>query len=179
VKLVAVKCLISYSMSHFASNTSVFSHQILYHVRIGVFTAVTMKNAVFWDVAPCWSWVNRRFGRTYHLHLQGRKIREQGTIVSRWLQVQHGTTSQKTAVEPFVPQYREAPFHPAPQRNDMKAGPCFPWDGTYRLVTPMSADRYHLFRRKLALNVSYQSLSRHIQVATVVFRHVDITLGDD
>jgi hypothetical protein len=33
-----------------------------------------MKNAVFWDVAPCRSYVNRRFGGTYRLHLHGRKI---------------------------------------------------------------------------------------------------------
>jgi hypothetical protein len=26
------------------------------------FTAMTMKNAVFWDVEPCRSCVNRRFG---------------------------------------------------------------------------------------------------------------------
>jgi hypothetical protein len=32
--------------------------------------AVTMKNAVFWDVASCRSCVNRRFGGTYRLHLQ-------------------------------------------------------------------------------------------------------------
>jgi hypothetical protein len=30
-------------------------------VRFEVFTAVTMKSAVFWDVAPCRSCVNRRF----------------------------------------------------------------------------------------------------------------------
>jgi hypothetical protein len=28
-------------------------------VRAEIFTAVTMKNAVFWDVAPCRSCVNR------------------------------------------------------------------------------------------------------------------------
>jgi hypothetical protein len=28
-----------------------------------------MKNAVFWDVAPCRSCVNRRFGGTYRLHV--------------------------------------------------------------------------------------------------------------
>jgi hypothetical protein len=33
-------------------------------VRFEVFTAVTMKKAVFWDVAPCRSGVNRRFGGT-------------------------------------------------------------------------------------------------------------------
>jgi hypothetical protein len=55
--------------------------------RVGfeVFTAVTMKNAVFWDVAPCRSCVNQRFEGTYCLQLQDRKIRERGTSVSRWL----------------------------------------------------------------------------------------------
>jgi hypothetical protein len=33
-------------------------------VRLEVFTAVTMKNGVFWDVTPCGSCKNRRFGRT-------------------------------------------------------------------------------------------------------------------
>jgi hypothetical protein len=42
-----------------------------------------MKNAVFWDVAPCRSCVNRRFGGMYRLHLQGKKIRERGTSVKR------------------------------------------------------------------------------------------------
>jgi hypothetical protein len=32
------------------------------HVRIEVFTAVTMKNYVFWDVTRCDSCKNRRFG---------------------------------------------------------------------------------------------------------------------
>jgi hypothetical protein len=79
-----------------------------------------VKNAVFWDVAPCLSCVNRRFGGTYHLHLQGKKIRERGTSVSkqlqtrsriflpwrwrryvppkrRFVQERHGATSQKAA----------------------------------------------------------------------------------
>jgi hypothetical protein len=30
-----------------------------------------MKNAVFWDVAPCRYFVNQRFGWTYRLHVQG------------------------------------------------------------------------------------------------------------
>jgi hypothetical protein len=45
-----------------------------------------MKNSVFWDVAPCRTCANRRFGGTYRLHLQGRKIHARGTSVSRWLQ---------------------------------------------------------------------------------------------
>jgi hypothetical protein len=47
-------------------------------VKFEVFTAVTMKNTVFWDVAPCRYCVNRRFGGTYLLPLQGRKIRKRG-----------------------------------------------------------------------------------------------------
>jgi hypothetical protein len=35
-----------------------------YYVRFEVFTAVTMKNCVFWDVRPCGSCKNRRFGGT-------------------------------------------------------------------------------------------------------------------
>jgi hypothetical protein len=54
-----------------------------------------MKNAVFWDVTQCRSCVKRRFGGTYRLHLQGRKISERGTSVS------HGATSQKTALFKF------------------------------------------------------------------------------
>jgi hypothetical protein len=38
-------------------------------VRFEVFTAVTMKKAVFWDVAPCRSGVNPRFGGTLQLLL--------------------------------------------------------------------------------------------------------------
>jgi hypothetical protein len=50
-------------------------------VRFEVFTAVAMKNVVFWDMALCRSCVNRCFRGTYRLHLQGRKIRERGTGV--------------------------------------------------------------------------------------------------
>jgi hypothetical protein len=49
----------------------------LISVRFEAFTAVTMKNVVFWDVALCRNWVDRRFGATYRLHLQGGMIREQ------------------------------------------------------------------------------------------------------
>jgi hypothetical protein len=34
------------------------------YVRFVGFTAVTMKNDVFWDVTPCGSCKNRRFGGT-------------------------------------------------------------------------------------------------------------------
>jgi hypothetical protein len=47
-----------------------------------------MKNSVFWDVPPCESCVNRRFGGMYRLCLLGRKIRDRGTSLSRWLQTE-------------------------------------------------------------------------------------------
>jgi hypothetical protein len=42
-------------------------------VRFEVFTAVTMKNGVFWGVTPCGSCSNRRFGGTWRLLHQGDK----------------------------------------------------------------------------------------------------------
>jgi hypothetical protein len=51
----------------------------LWYVRIKVFTAVTMKNAVFWDIMPCGSCKNR--------------LSEE----RRFLEEPHGVTSQKTA----------------------------------------------------------------------------------
>jgi hypothetical protein len=65
------------------------------YVRFNVFTAVTMKNAVFWDVSPCRSCVNRRFGGICHLHIQGRKIRERETSVNRWLQAESPVENTK------------------------------------------------------------------------------------
>jgi hypothetical protein len=60
-------------------------------VGFDVFTAVTMKNAVLWDLAPCRSCeLNRRFGGTCRLHLQGRKIHERETSVSWWQRTRPG-----------------------------------------------------------------------------------------
>jgi hypothetical protein len=61
---------------------SVYSKAMLTVLRKTVY----IKNAVLWDVAPCRSCTNRRFGGTYHLHLHCGKIRERGISVSRWLQ---------------------------------------------------------------------------------------------
>jgi hypothetical protein len=57
----------------------------IYYVKFEVFTAVTVKNAVFWDMALCRYCVKKRFGGTYRLHPQGRKIRCSHllTLVSR------------------------------------------------------------------------------------------------
>jgi hypothetical protein len=45
------------------------------NVTFEVFTAVTMKNVVFWDVAMYGSSKNRRYGGTYRLRHQGNKNR--------------------------------------------------------------------------------------------------------
>jgi hypothetical protein len=42
---------------------------------------LNIKNAVSWDVAPLNFCVNRRFGGSYRLYLQGRKTGERGTSV--------------------------------------------------------------------------------------------------
>jgi hypothetical protein len=48
--------------------------QSIQFVGFEVLTAVIMNAAIFWDIAPCSPYVNRRFRRTYHLHLQGLAI---------------------------------------------------------------------------------------------------------
>jgi hypothetical protein len=64
----------------------------------------TKRNAVFWDVAPCRSCVNRQFGGTYRLHHQGRKIRERGTSVRRWLQSETTCSRRFLACGLFYPE---------------------------------------------------------------------------
>jgi hypothetical protein len=45
-------------------------------VGVEVFTAVVMKNIIFWDMTPCSTLsCTRRFGGTYRLHLQGGRNR--------------------------------------------------------------------------------------------------------
>jgi hypothetical protein len=39
--------------------------------------------AIFWDIAPCSRYVYRRFGGTYHVHLQGRKSVEKNTGLAK------------------------------------------------------------------------------------------------
>jgi hypothetical protein len=42
-----------------------------------------MNVAIFWDIAPCSPYVDRRFGGTYYLHLQGQKAAKQKTSVQQ------------------------------------------------------------------------------------------------
>jgi hypothetical protein len=70
-------------------------------------TTKRMKNGVFWDVMPCGSCKNRRFGGTSSSFIKVTRIGELGTTLaatsnrrtlrrSWFLQEPHGLTSQKT-----------------------------------------------------------------------------------
>jgi hypothetical protein len=43
------------------------------YIRFEIFTAVTMKNIVFWDITPCGSCTYLRFRGTYRLHSRADK----------------------------------------------------------------------------------------------------------
>jgi hypothetical protein len=43
---------------------------------------MSVKNAVFWDVTPCGSFNNQRFGGTYRLNHQHDKTGELGTTLA-------------------------------------------------------------------------------------------------
>jgi hypothetical protein len=61
--------------------------------------AVTVKNAVFWDVTPCGSCKSRRFQGMYGLHHQGDKTGELGTklaITSSRCMLRRNTTCSMT-----------------------------------------------------------------------------------
>jgi hypothetical protein len=51
-------------------------------VRFEVFTAVTMKNGVFWDVTLCGSCKNRRFGELRLSFIRLTRIGELGTTLA-------------------------------------------------------------------------------------------------
>jgi hypothetical protein len=54
------------------------------YARFEVFTAVTMKNAIFWDVTSCGFCENWCFGGMYHLHHQGDKnLRARNNVSSK------------------------------------------------------------------------------------------------
>jgi hypothetical protein len=81
----------------------------LHEVGFEVFTAVTMKNAVFWDVAPCRSCVNRHFRGTYRLHFQGRKIHERGFLTDFSTLKMETIHSSKTSVRFTGSTWRHVP----------------------------------------------------------------------
>jgi hypothetical protein len=59
--LEAYKTLVSNVITSWFRKTKPYKTKYIL-VRFEVFTAVTMKNGVFWDVMPCGFCKNRRFG---------------------------------------------------------------------------------------------------------------------
>jgi hypothetical protein len=57
-----------------------------HYVGFEVYTAVAMKSSIFWDTTPCSPLkVNRRFGGTCRVHVQGRRICSSACYLpSRW-----------------------------------------------------------------------------------------------
>jgi hypothetical protein len=54
--------------------SSCFSKIHFNSIGFEVLTAVVVESSIFWDITPCSQLkVNQRFGRTYRLHLQGRR----------------------------------------------------------------------------------------------------------
>jgi hypothetical protein len=66
-------------------------------VGFEVFTAVTMKNAVFWDMALCGFIINQRFEGTCHLYLQSTTNKESEEKCSSTLKME-ATRSSETLV---------------------------------------------------------------------------------
>jgi hypothetical protein len=55
------------------------------YVGFDVLSALVMKSIILWDMMPCSPLsFNRRFGGTYHLHLQGRRTNFSKKQASRW-----------------------------------------------------------------------------------------------
>jgi hypothetical protein len=54
--------------------TPVKTYNLTTPIRLDVFTTVTVKNAVCWDVGLCDSCKNRRFGGTYRLFVARRLL---------------------------------------------------------------------------------------------------------
>jgi hypothetical protein len=75
---------------------------VISYVKFEVFTAVTSRNAAFFDVTPCDSRKNRRFGATYcfnHHDEKNHGVRNNVRSVPpkrQFLGEPHGIKSQKT-----------------------------------------------------------------------------------
>jgi hypothetical protein len=61
---------------------------IIKAIRMGELGMLAVKNAIFWDVTPCGSCKNRRFGGTYRLHHQGDKNRRARNVSSKQCHLQ-------------------------------------------------------------------------------------------
>jgi hypothetical protein len=63
-------------------NDVIIEKYVFTYVRFEIFTEVSMKNAVFWNVTPYGSSKNRRFGGPYRHHHEGDKNRQAWKISS-------------------------------------------------------------------------------------------------
>jgi hypothetical protein len=72
----AICAIVPFVRVTMSSNTSVVSMYIIF-ARFEVFMVVTMKNAI-WDVTPCDSCKNRRFGETSASIIRVTRIGELG-----------------------------------------------------------------------------------------------------
>jgi hypothetical protein len=68
---VTIRSLTLYSA--FCARGYELESQFMVIVMLELRTKSLKKNALFWDVAPCDFIINRRFGGTCRLHLQGRR----------------------------------------------------------------------------------------------------------
>jgi hypothetical protein len=79
VSCKAKNCLLYHRIRPILGNTQP-------HVGCEDLSAMVMKVVIFWDIAPCSSFMKQCLEEIYHLHLQGRKSAEYETsLFSRWL----------------------------------------------------------------------------------------------
>jgi hypothetical protein len=57
-------------------------------------TITALKLVIFWDIVPCSPHINQRFGRMYHLHLQGWKP---------WVRNQYPSSLLVSCLDEFLP----------------------------------------------------------------------------
>jgi hypothetical protein len=68
-----------------------------------VLTAVVVNNTIFWDITPCSPLrVDRRFGGTYRLHVQGREISRARKRENRW-EAEKAVVEFKTSIRSWTP----------------------------------------------------------------------------
>jgi hypothetical protein len=61
----------------------VYIHTYIGYPGFEVITTVVMNVDIFWHIAPCSTYVNRRFRGIYDIHLEGKNSAEQETSVVR------------------------------------------------------------------------------------------------
>jgi hypothetical protein len=76
-----VYCVNSDSLKVMTVADLLYVYYVVYF-RFELFTVVTMKNAIFWDVMPCGCCKNQLFGGTYDLHHQLERIVTLGTTLA-------------------------------------------------------------------------------------------------